>query len=131
LRNEFVWSSGKDKDVIIFLKQNFQDFFDITAAAEEIKKKLKPRSLQKVEDEVQGETYYFRHDIIDSTVTLSILLKEKPVPVPGDCKTQLPLKCLSFFYKGIMRLLYGTKTGNKSNMIKYEELSTIDDEKKT
>ena len=43
-------NNEKDKKVITFLKENLQDFFDITTVVEKIKEGLDLESLKKVED---------------------------------------------------------------------------------
>ena len=52
-------NNEKDKKVITFLKENLQDFFDITTVVEKIKEGLDPESLKKVEDRALQEINVF------------------------------------------------------------------------
>ena len=52
-------NNEKDKKIIMFLKENLQDFFDITTVVEKIKEGLDPESLKKVEDRALQEINVF------------------------------------------------------------------------
>jgi len=126
--NLFNPNNEEDQKTITFLKENLQDFFDITTAVEKIKENLDLESLKKVEDRVEQEITVLSFNIIGLRLILSFVLEE--IPVPGDRKPLSSFQYLSFFSKGITRFLYGTKIGKKQSITKYERLSTIDDEQK-
>ena len=59
-------NNEKDKKVITFLKENLQNFFDITTAVEKIKRGSGPKISKKVEDRAFQETTVSSFNILGS-----------------------------------------------------------------